>query len=192
RKLRIPLARLAVPTAVAGATALLLVAPTPKASGTLAALKTAEQPPPPPKAPPPPVTMTTPAPTPPPSSGAPRLLAPAVNHPGPVRVMLIGDSVAYALGLGLGPALDPNQVIFTPQGYVGCGIARGGATSFASYTQPAACLTWPDRWKYLTDTFRPDVTLVLLGRWEVLDRVHDGKWMHLGEPEFDSYIRSEL
>ncbi len=53
-------------------------------------------------------------------------------------------------------------------------------------------MTWPQRWQSLVESFSPDLTLVLLGRWEVLDRVHAGQWMHIGEPDFDTYLRSEL
>ncbi len=126
------------------------------------------------------------------SSTAPPPTIPAVSHPGPVRVMIVGDSVAASLGTGMAPVQYRAGIVLSNQGYIGCGIARGGATSFKAYTQPAACLTWPQRWKGLVDSFRPDVTLVLLGRWEVLDRVHDGQWMHIGEPPFDAYLKSEL
>ena len=106
--------------------------------------------------------------------------------------MIVGDSVAASLGTGMAPVQSRGGFILSNQGYIGCGIARGGATSFKSYTQPAACLTWPQRWQSLVNSFHPDVTLVLLGRWEVLDRVHDGQWMHIGEPAFDAYLESEL
>jgi len=126
------------------------------------------------------------------TSTAPPPTIPPVTHAGPVRVMIVGDSVAASLGTGIAPVQSSAGIVLSNQGYIGCGIARGGATSFKAYTQPAACLTWPQRWQSLVDNFRPDVTLVLLGRWEVLDRVHDGQWMHIGEPGFDAYLRSEL
>jgi peptidoglycan/LPS O-acetylase OafA/YrhL len=143
-------------------------------------------------------TMAATTTTPPPAtdvattSTAPPPTIPAVAHPGPVRVMVVGDSVAASLATGMAPVQYSAGFVLSNQGYIGCGIARGGATSFKAYTQPAACLTWPQRWQTLVDSFRPDVTLVLLGRWEVLDRVHDGQWMHIGEPAFDAYLRSAL
>ncbi|MFI5041183.1 MAG: acyltransferase family protein [Acidimicrobiales bacterium] len=121
-----------------------------------------------------------------------RPTAAAVVHPGPLRVMIVGDSVAASLGAGIAPLQSAAGIVFSNQGYIGCGIARGGATSFKAYTQPPACLTWPQRWQALVDSFRPDLTLVLLGRWEVLDRVHGGQWMHVGQPAFDAYLSSEL
>jgi peptidoglycan/LPS O-acetylase OafA/YrhL len=138
-------------------------------------------------APPPSVSVTSST-----SSTAPRPTIPAVAHLGPLRVMIVGDSVAASLGSGIAPVQSKAGIVLSNQGYIGCGIARGGATSFKAYTQPPACLTWPQRWQGLVDNFHPDVTMVLLGRWEVLDRVHDGQWMHIGEPAFDAYLKSEL
>ena len=131
------------------------------------------------------VTATT-------ASTVPPATLPPVAHTGPLRVMIVGDSVAASLGTGILPWQSKAGIVFSNQGYIGCGIARGGATSFKAYTQPPACLTWPQRWQGLVDSFHPDVTLVLLGRWEVLDRVHDGQWMHIGQPTFDAYLTSEL
>jgi peptidoglycan/LPS O-acetylase OafA/YrhL len=122
----------------------------------------------------------------------PHPTVPAVAHTGPLRLMVVGDSVAASLGAGITPIQGAAGITFSNQGYIGCGIARGGATSFKAYTQPAPCLAWPQRWQSLVDSFSPDLTLVLLGRWEVLDRVHSGQWMHIGDPDFDAYLRSEL
>ena len=34
--------------------------------------------------------------------------------------------------------------------------------------------------------------IVLAGRWEVSDRLIDGKWMHIGEPAFDADLKQSL
>ncbi len=39
---------------------------------------------------------------------------------------------------------------------------------------------------------KPDEVLLLVGRWETMDRLHDGQWMHLGDPAYDSYLSTEL
>jgi peptidoglycan/LPS O-acetylase OafA/YrhL len=188
---RVPKPTIALPSLVAALAAVAVVVPltvtTPSTAAALAAVRL-------------PTTSTTTSTTEPPSTEAaqptttttPPPTVPPVSHAGPVRVMIVGDSVAASLGTGISPVQYGAGIALSNQGYIGCGIARGGATSFKAYTQPAACLTWPQRWQSLVDGFRPDVTLVLLGRWEVLDRVHDGQWMHIGEPPFDAYLRSEL
>jgi hypothetical protein len=39
---------------------------------------------------------------------------------------------------------------------------------------------------------RPDVVAVLVGEWELMDRVRGGKWVHIGEPEYDAYLGQQL
>jgi lysophospholipase L1-like esterase len=32
----------------------------------------------------------------------------------------------------------------------------------------------------------------MIGRWEIVDRMHDGEWMHVGDKDYDAYLRTEL
>ncbi len=185
RRWQVPRPTVVVPALAGALAAAVLLAPLPAGTGsTLAALAKAGPPTTPPSAP---AALRTPT-----TTAPPQVLASAVTHPGPLRVLIEGDSVAWALGNGIGPQASSAGFTFANEGYIGCGIATGGATSFAAYTQPDACLSWAQRWQSETDTFRPDVTLVLLGRWELIDRVHDGTWMHIGEPAYDSYLLQQL
>jgi lysophospholipase L1-like esterase len=34
--------------------------------------------------------------------------------------------------------------------------------------------------------------LLIIGRWETVDRVNEGKWTHIGDPTFDGYLNAEL
>jgi hypothetical protein len=34
--------------------------------------------------------------------------------------------------------------------------------------------------------------LLIVGRWETVDRVNEGRWTHIGDPAFDAYISGEL
>jgi lysophospholipase L1-like esterase len=36
------------------------------------------------------------------------------------------------------------------------------------------------------------VVLLVTGRWETMDREHQGDWTHIGKPDFDAYLSSEL
>jgi len=56
---------------------------------------------------------------------------------------------------------------------------------------PACELVPQERAQEITQ-FDPDVVAVLLGRSEVIDRFHDGQWMHIGMPAYDSYLSTEL
>ena len=45
---------------------------------------------------------------------------------------------------------------------------------------------WPALWQGNVAQFRPNVVVVLAGRWEVMDRLVDGTWSHIGQPSFDA------
>ena len=36
------------------------------------------------------------------------------------------------------------------------------------------------------------MVLLIVGRWEVVDRMNEGYWTHIGEPAYDAYLRGEL
>ncbi|HUO36472.1 MAG TPA: SGNH hydrolase domain-containing protein, partial [Mycobacterium sp.] len=38
----------------------------------------------------------------------------------------------------------------------------------------------------------PDVVLLIIGRWETIDRVNEGHWTHIGDPAFNQYLTGEL
>lgn len=118
----------------------------------------------------------------------------------PVKVLLVGDSVAVTLGWGLSIAAPSYGVDLYDKGILGCGVAMGqpvrmhgrveGVVS-ACETVPGA-VGWPTKWRRWINKIKPNVVVLLAGRWEVLDRVHDGRWMHLGEPAYDQYIKAQL
>ena len=41
-------------------------------------------------------------------------------------------------------------------------------------------------------TFRPQVAGILIGRFELADHLYRGKWVHVGQSEWDSVLASEL
>src|SRR4029453_394253 len=48
------------------------------------------------------------------------------------------------------------------------------------------------RWRTAIDTDDPDVAVILLDRWELMDRRLNGVYQHVGQPEFDAYLAWEL
>jgi peptidoglycan/LPS O-acetylase OafA/YrhL len=112
---------------------------------------------------------------------------------GNVKVLLVGDSVARTMAQGL-PDPAPYGVDLVSEAVLGCGIVRGGPYRYfgAEEEQLPECESWLDTWAGWIATHDPDVVAVLVGRWEVMDRVHDGVWTHVGEPAFDGYLLEEL
>ena len=112
----------------------------------------------------------------------------------PVKVMLIGDSVSVSLGWGLAAQGPKFEAKVASEGVLGCGVSRGTPYRDQDRTpeQPPQCATWPDAWKAAVDKHDPDVVAVLMSRWEVMDRMRDGRWQRIGEPAYDRYLRDEL
>ena len=112
----------------------------------------------------------------------------------PARVLVVGDSIAKTLAQRLeGPARGAGLNMVN-KGELGCGIARGGPYRYfgKQLNPPGICDHWPRQWAEHIGRFDPDVVLAVIGRWEVMDRVHDGRWTHLGDPVFDRYLTDEL
>jgi peptidoglycan/LPS O-acetylase OafA/YrhL len=111
--------------------------------------------------------------------------------PGTKRVAVFGDSVAWTLMRYLPPTPGLN---FTNYTTIGCGVARGGPYRYTGQTlnQKPECDAWPSRWSQRIDHDRPDVVLLIIGRWEVVDRVNEGNWTHIGDDAYDAYLRGEL
>jgi len=127
--------------------------------------------------------------------------APAPAQPGPsparadpnrpLTVDVFGDSIAWTLMRYL--PVTPG-VRFIDHTVLGCGITRGGPYRYFGQVspQPPGCDNWPTTWGQQVAADKPDEVLLLVGRWETMDRVHDGQWMHLGDPAYDSYLSTEL
>ncbi|MHA0288911.1 DUF459 domain-containing protein [Mycobacterium sp. C3-094] len=111
--------------------------------------------------------------------------------PGDVRVAVFGDSIAWTIMRYLP---DTPGVDFADFTTIGCGIARGGPYEYVGQELPQKpeCDSWPARWAQRIGYEKPDVVLLMVGRWEVVDRMNEGRWAHIGEPGYDAYLRGEL
>jgi len=121
----------------------------------------------------------------------------------PVRVTVLGDSVAWRLGFALlaGTPQQSYGVDIDNGAIVACGVMRstrylahGVASGMATPCDPTApaAVQWPAQWADNVATFRPNVVVVLAGRWEVMDRWIGGRWAHIGEPAFDAALQRSL
>ena len=181
RPVRVPLLPLAGATAVTAAAVTLLVVPVvPKTgNGPLAS-----------SLPPGVSPVAVVSPSPPQGVRA----AGAVGHRDPNRpftVSVFGDSIGWTLMHFL-PATPGFQ--FIDHTVIGCSLVRGGPYRYLDQTldQKNECESWPRRWTSQIAIDQPDAVLLIVGRWETVDRVNEGKWTHIGDPAFDSYITGEL
>jgi len=111
-----------------------------------------------------------------------------------VRTVLLGDSLALTLGEGLRMEADRWGVSLDNRGKIGCDLDPDSTVNIEGSITKAAqgCADWPQTWRRLIDRSNPDVVEVLLGRWEVSDRIVDGKWTEIGQPAWDDLYAAEL
>lgn len=113
----------------------------------------------------------------------------------PIRLLIVGDSIALTLGAGLSVQSQPNYgVSVEDYATLGCDldpqldIREDGAT----IANVQGCSVWRGLWPFLVARLRPQVVALGLGRWEVTDHLLDGHWVHIGEPVWDRRLTSEL
>jgi peptidoglycan/LPS O-acetylase OafA/YrhL/lysophospholipase L1-like esterase len=114
---------------------------------------------------------------------------------GPVRVMVVGDSVANSMGPGLERAAASNGLTVWNASVDGCGITQDVGERRVWGWEPAnpACTPgWRQRWPLQLSQFNPDVVVVLLGTDDTFDRRIDGQEIMFDSPEGDDLTRNEL
>jgi peptidoglycan/LPS O-acetylase OafA/YrhL len=115
----------------------------------------------------------------------------AIRWHGPLRVAVFGDSVSLTLMLYMPP--EPG-IEFTDYSVLGCGIATGGPFQVAGLVWPdnPHCDVWQRRWLRQLRADRPNEVLLMVGRWELVDRWYLGQWQHVGDPAYDHYLAAQL
>jgi peptidoglycan/LPS O-acetylase OafA/YrhL len=144
------------------------------------------------------------------SSTSPSTTVPPGSAAGPpVKVLLFGDSVALTLGQGLTlqNVEDKYGYELTDKGILGCGVVDGPAVQLMGtrYDPPLACggtgvaaggpaanAPWPAQWQAEINAQKPNVAVLLAGRWEVVDREYKGVWTNILHPTFAAYVKSQL
>jgi peptidoglycan/LPS O-acetylase OafA/YrhL len=116
------------------------------------------------------------------------LPAPAIDF----HAYLVGDSVAFRLGYDWQPGMVPGMALDT-DAIIGCGVARA-ANVVGGRVQPLPrqCTSWPSRWRAGVERLRPDVTVLLVGAWEVYDKRVGGRTLRVGTAASERYLDGEL
>jgi peptidoglycan/LPS O-acetylase OafA/YrhL len=107
------------------------------------------------------------------------------------RIDFFGDSVSWTLGTYLPP--HPGLTVHV-RSIEGCGIATlpDILELGTPHTNYPGCTQWPHRWQQGVDKDDPDVSVILLDRWELMSRKLNGRYQHVGQPQFDAYLMSKL
>jgi len=116
----------------------------------------------------------------------------------PVKVLIVGDSIAGTLGVGIGQLMSQYDMVAVNEGSPGCSVSMDQLVKVLWFTNPPGkpCVEDdPDallaQWRAWVDQFNPDVVLYL-ARSEVLDQEVNSTWTNLGVAAFDSYVTSRF
>ena len=113
----------------------------------------------------------------------------------PVRMLILGDSVAMTLGMGLSEGAHASYgVTVADEATIGCDLDPQLPVVTSGAVGPATqgCVGWRTNWPLLMASQRPQVVALGLGRWEVTDHLLDGRWVHVGEPIWDAHLSADL
>ncbi len=147
---------------------------------------------------------------------------PATYDTTPTRVLLVGDSQALTLGIGLEAALSAHRATYDDlhllnEGILGCGVADGttGEESGGTFVvgapctpdpqsakcppggvfgpnQNVPCQAWTTAWADWVRQLQPNVVVLLAGGSEILDRLYRGHMTNILHPTFAAYVESQL
>jgi peptidoglycan/LPS O-acetylase OafA/YrhL len=135
---------------------------------------------------------------------------PAVAASGPpVKVLLVGDSIAETLGEGLGEVSvqDKYDYVLYDHAILGCGVADGTEVEVMGQVDSIvpACggppapnddlsliIPWATQWAQEIAEIHPNVVVEGAGRWELVDRLYQGQWTNITQPGLAAYIKSQL
>jgi hypothetical protein len=119
-------------------------------------------------------------------------------HARPLKVLLVGDSEAGTLGVGLGELAPGYNIELANAGHPGCSVSMDGMIQLTYFPDPpgAPCeLNRPGHllqvWRAWVDAFRPDV-VIYLGRSDLLNQQLHGTWTWIGHRTFNLWFAARL
>lgn len=120
--------------------------------------------------------------------------APAPAPTGPRRAMFIGDSMSWTAAGGLAPVAPQFGFDVINEGINGCGVVRGGPYRYFGGTHQTLpkCEAWPQEWQAAVNRHHPDMVVIMIGRWELMDRTFNGAWTNIFDPAFAAYVDTEI
>jgi peptidoglycan/LPS O-acetylase OafA/YrhL len=139
-------------------------------------------------------------------TAAPTTFRPPVRQTGPlytgppVKLLLVGDSTAATLGIGLSAYQRDYDIKMKNSGILGCGVTNGSeyelqgtVGQMESHCSGApGAESWTQVWRSDLATFHPNVVMILAGRWEVVNRTYRGQWTNITQPRYAAYVERQL
>jgi peptidoglycan/LPS O-acetylase OafA/YrhL/lysophospholipase L1-like esterase len=108
----------------------------------------------------------------------PTVTAAAVTTHHPLRVMLVGDSVAASMAPGLAAQANARGFVFWSAAVPGCGLATDVGERYIDGWEgidPRCVPGWRTRWPLQVAAFKPDIVVMLVGGQDMFDRRINGQ-----------------
>jgi peptidoglycan/LPS O-acetylase OafA/YrhL len=127
-------------------------------------------------------------------AGAPGAAAPPPAGAGELKALLVGDSVAYSVGVGLeGDVAAAQHLSVWNQAVLFCELLPHPRVEDGKAWPPSrTCENWPDLWRRDVASYAPDVSVLQVGAWEVFDREVNGTVVPFGTPASDTLVDGAL
>jgi hypothetical protein len=124
-------------------------------------------------------------------SGSKRLIFPACP---PRRFLVIGDSLAFSLGLGAMIGEQRYDVEVANAAILECAFNTNGKIdqNGTIESQPPECEHALSRWAHIARTLRAGVVIVEMGHRDKFNWVIHGHVTHFGQRAFDSYLQRQI
>jgi peptidoglycan/LPS O-acetylase OafA/YrhL len=112
----------------------------------------------------------------------------------PKRVLLVGDSLAFTLGVGMQSDEQRYGVELADAGILGCAFTTTGQLDVngAWQGQSAGCPNALKQWAQDERTLRAQAVVVELGYRDQFDWRINGKTERLGQPAFDASVQKQI
>jgi hypothetical protein len=112
----------------------------------------------------------------------------------PVKFMLVGDSLAVTLAIGLQVrSVAHYGVELINRETLGCDLDNLPVIIAEHVDQPVSnCTRWRTLWASEVTQSRPEVVGMLVGRWDICDHIYRGAVVHVGQPAWDAHLFGEI
>jgi peptidoglycan/LPS O-acetylase OafA/YrhL len=112
----------------------------------------------------------------------------------PKRVMLVGDSLAFTLGVPWLQNEERYGIQLADAGILGCAFTTVGELNVAGTWegQSAGCPDELEQWAAEKQALHPQAVIVELGYRDQFDWKINGQVVHLGQRAFDAYVQKQI
>jgi len=112
----------------------------------------------------------------------------------PKRVLLVGDSLAFTLGVPWLSNEERYGVQLANAALLGCAFTTQGELDVDGTweAQSTGCTTAAQNWAKEASAIKAQMVVVELGYRDQLNWKINGKVVHLGQPAFDAYVQSQI